>query len=95
MKIVKVVGMAVSTAKQPRLDESKLLLVRETDPTGKETGSSFIAQDTVGAGPGELAFVVEGSTARVASGDSNTPVDAVIVGILDSLTVDGKTTYRK
>jgi ethanolamine utilization protein EutN len=49
----------------------------------------------VGAGQGELVFLVDGSTARVATGDGNNPVDAAIVGILDSLSVDEKTTYRK
>lgn len=95
MKIVKVVGVAVSTEKEPRLEDSKLLLVRESDPSGKVTGSLYIAEDVVGAGEGELVLLVKGSTARVASGDSNKPIDAVIVGILDSLSVDGKITYKK
>ncbi len=95
MKIVKVVGVAVATEKEPRLEDSKLLLVREADPSGKVTGAPFIAQDAVGAGTGELVFLVEGSTARVAAGDNNKPVDAVIVGILDSLSVDDKITYQK
>ena len=95
MKIVKVVGVAVATEKEPRLEGSKLLLVRETDPSGKEVGKPYIAEDVVGAGPGELVLLVEGSTARVASGDINKPVDAVIVGILDSLSVDDKITYQK
>lgn len=95
MKICKVVGAAVSTEKEPRLDDSKLLLVKEADPAGKASGDPFIAQDVVGAGTGELVMVVCGSTARIASGDVNKPVDAVIVGILDSLSVDEKITYRK
>ena len=95
MKIVKVVGVAVSTEKDPRLEDSKLLLVQDSDPTGKSAGSPYIAQDLVGAGLGELVFLVEGSTARVASGDSSNPVDAAIVGILDSLAVDEKVTYKK
>jgi microcompartment protein CcmK/EutM len=95
MKIVKVVGTAVSTEKDPRLESTKLLLVQDADPSGKTGGIVYIAQDIVGAGQGELVFLVEGSTARVASGDSTTPVDAAIVGILDSLSLDEKTTYRK
>lgn len=95
MKIVKVVGVAVATEKEHRLDDSKLLLVREADPSGKLTGGTLIAQDVVGAGLGELVFLVEGSTARIAAGDNNKPVDAVIVGILDSLSVDDKITYQK
>lgn len=95
MKIAKVVGVAVSTEKAPRLENSKLLLVQETDPTGKPAGDIYIAQDVVGAGAGELVFLVEGSTARAATGDRDNPVDAAIVGILDSLTVNEKTTYQK
>jgi microcompartment protein CcmK/EutM len=95
MKIAKVVGVAVATEKVPRLEGSKLLLVRDADHAGKPAGSPYIAQDAVGAGQGELVLLVEGSTARIASGDSNTPVDAVIVGILDSLSMDDKVTYQK
>lgn len=95
MKIAKVVGVAVSTVKEVRLEDSKLLLVSDTDQTGKVVGSPYIAQDVVGVGPGELVVVVQGSSARVASGDKNRPVDAVIVGILDSLQFDGKTTFKK
>lgn len=95
MKIAKVVGVAVATVKESRLEDSKLLLVCDADQTGKVSGSPYIAQDVVGVGPGELVIIVQGSTARVASGDKNKPVDAVIVGILDSLQFDGKTTFKK
>jgi microcompartment protein CcmK/EutM len=95
MKIAKVVGVAVSTVKEPRLEGGKLLLVADADHTGKVSGAPYIALDIVGAGPDELVVVVEGSSARAAAGGSNTPVDAVIVGILDSLQYDGKTTFKK
>jgi microcompartment protein CcmK/EutM len=95
MKIAKVVGVAVSTVKEERLEGSKLLLVCESDQEGKTIGKPFIAQDVVGVGPDELVFIVEGSTARIAAGGNETPVDAVIVGILDSLQFDGKTTFKK
>ena len=95
MKIAKVVGVSVCTVKEPRLENSKLLLVSDADQTGKATGEPYVAQDVVGAGPDELIVVVEGSSARVAAWDENSPVDAVIVGILNSLQFDGKTTYKK
>jgi len=95
MRIAKVVGVAVSTVKVTRLESSKLLLVQDTNPTGKPFGEAYLALDAVGAGQGELVFLVEGSSARVASGDRENPVDAVIVGILDSLTVNEKFTYKK
>jgi len=95
MKIAKVVGVSVCTVKEPRLENSKLLLVSNADQTGAVTGEPYIALDVVGAGPDELVVVVEGSSARVAAWDENSPVDAVIVGILNSLQFEGKTTYKK
>ncbi|NCF69750.1 MAG: ethanolamine utilization protein EutN [Chloroflexi bacterium] len=95
MKIAKVVGVAISTVKEPRLEDSKLLLVNDADQTGKIVGTPYIAQDVVGVGPDELVIVVQGSSARVAAWDNNAPVDAVIVGILDSLQFEGRTTFRK
>ena len=95
MKIAKVVGVTVCSVKEPRLESSKMLLVCNADQTGKISGLPYIALDVVGAGPDELVVVVEGSSARVAARESNIPVDAVIVGILDSLQFDGKTTFKK
>ncbi len=95
MRIAHVVGVAVSTVKDRRLEGAKLLLVTAADPSGEPQGLPFLAQDLVGAGEGELVIVVEGSAARVAAGDANRPVDAVIVGILDSLRHDGQVTFQK
>ena len=95
MKIAKVVGVAVSTVKEVRLEGSKLLLVSETDQAGKVVGTPFIALDIVGVGPDELVIIVEGSTARVAAGGTDTPADATIIGVIDSLQFDGKTTFKK
>jgi carbon dioxide concentrating mechanism protein CcmL len=95
MKIAKVVGVTVCSVKEPRLESSKMLIVCDADQTGKVSGLPYIALDVVGAGPDELVVVVEGSSARVAARESNTPVDAVIIGILDSLQFDGKTTFKK
>jgi len=95
MRIVKVVGVAVATVKDRRLEGGKCLLVAATDSTGQEQGTPFIALDMVGAGEGELVMIAEGSSARVAAGDANRPVDAVIVGILDSLRHNGQMTYTK
>ena len=92
MRIAKVVGVAVATVKDQRLEGGKCLLVAAADPAGEAEGSPFVALDMVGAGEGEL---VEGSSARIASGDASRPVDAVIVAILDSLRHDGQMTYTK
>ena len=72
-----------------------MLLVSDTDQNGEIVGTPYIAQDIVGVGPDELVIVVQGSSARVAVWDDNKPVDAVIVGILDSLQFDGETTFKK
>jgi len=95
MRIARVVGSAVSTAKEASLVGHKLLLVREADETGKETGPVQVAVDAVGAGTGELVMVSEGSAARQTGTTGGQPVDAVIMGILDSLEVGGTVTFRK
>jgi microcompartment protein CcmK/EutM len=95
MRIAKVVGVAVATVKDQRLEGGKCLLVAASDPAGQAQGNPFVALDMVGAGEGELVMIVEGSSARVAAGDATRPVDAVIVGILDSLRHDGQMTYTK
>jgi len=95
MRIGIVVGMAVATVKDQRLEGGKCLLVAPADSAGQEQGTPFVALDMVGAGEGELVMVVEGSSARIAAGDANRPVDAVIVAIFDSLRHNGQMTYTK
>jgi microcompartment protein CcmK/EutM len=95
MRIARVVGSAVSTVKEDSLVGHKLLLVREADEEGEVTGPVLVAVDGVGAGTGELVLISEGSAARQARSTANQPVDAVIMGILDSLEVDGTVTFRK
>jgi microcompartment protein CcmK/EutM len=95
MKIAKVVGVTICTLKDPRLESSKMLIVCDANNKGEIIGEPYIAQDIVGAGPDELVVVVQGSSARMAAGDVNKPVDAAIVGILDSLQFAGETTFKK
>jgi len=95
MRIARVVGTAVSTIKESSLVGHKLLLVREADESNELIGPVFIAVDVVGAGTGELVMVSEGSAARESGTTSGQPVDAVIMGILDSLELDGTVTFRK
>jgi microcompartment protein CcmK/EutM len=73
----------------------KLLIVRDTDTAGKVTGEPYVAVDTVGSGTGDLVLVTDGSSARFTTQTTNAPVDAVIVGVIDSLEMSGKVTYRK
>ncbi len=95
MRIAKVVGVAIATVKDHRLEGGKCLLVSAADSTGEEQGNPIVALDLVGAGEGELVMIAEGSSARVAAGDINRPVDAAIVAILDSLHHNGEITYTK
>jgi microcompartment protein CcmK/EutM len=87
MILAKVVGTVVATRKDERLVSNKLLLVRGVDPRGKADGAYLVAVDTVDAGFGETVLVVSGSSARMASGMKDCPVDAAIVGIVDTVTV--------
>lgn len=84
MNLGRVVGTVVSTRKDERLVGFKLLVVRYQDPDGKEKGY-VVAVDTVDAGLRDLVLVVTGSSARMASGCQDRPVDAAIVGVIDSV----------
>jgi ethanolamine utilization protein EutN len=95
MKIARVIGSTVSTVKDPKLTGYKLLIVQHASPNNSLFGDAFIAVDTVGAGEGELVMVVEGSSARYTGKTEASAVDAVIIGILDSITVDNEIVFRK
>jgi ethanolamine utilization protein EutN len=95
MLVAKVVGSAVASVKLAALKSSKLLLVSPADGHGAVIGAPFLAVDLVGAGEGELVVVSQGSSARVAAGGNLSPVDAAIIGILDSLQIDGDVAFRK
>ena len=89
MLLARVTGTVVATRKDERLVSTKLLVVRPVDPTGKAEGSSLVAVDTVDAGVGETVLIVSGSSARMATGMKDCPVDAVIVGIVDEVSMAG------
>lgn len=95
MVIAKVTGSAVATLKHDLLKTTKLLLVSPADVKGDVTGDPFIAVDLVGAGEGELVMVSQGSSARAATGQNLSPVDAAIVGILDTLHFEESISFRK
>ncbi|HMP89753.1 MAG TPA: EutN/CcmL family microcompartment protein [Kiritimatiellia bacterium] len=95
MQLAKVVGTVVSTRKDASLEGLKFLLVRSVDEDGRETGSFLVAADAVGAGPDELVLIASGSSARQTQQTDKRPVDAVIMGIVDSWDVGDKTKYKK
>jgi microcompartment protein CcmK/EutM len=85
--LAKVVGTVVATRKDPRLVSNKLMVARSIDPKGKAEGGYVVAVDTVDAGVGETVLIVSGSSARMASGMKDCPVDAAIVGIIDTIDI--------
>lgn len=95
MNLGKVVGTVVSTRKEPVLDGIRFLLVRLVDPDGKDISAFVVAADAMGAGPGEMVLTAAGSSARQTTLTQNKPVDNVIMAIVDTWEVDGKTKYTK
>lgn len=99
MYLGKVIGSVVSTKKDGSMQGRKLLMVRPMliDPEDtskfKPGVNTIVAVDTVGAGEGELIMFAQGSSARQAQGLKTLPVDAAIVGIVDSVAVQGANTY--
>lgn len=82
-------GTVVATRKDARLQGQKLLVIKPISLDGKDESGFLIALDTVGAGANETVLVVQGSSARLAHGLKECPVDAAIVGIVDSVTATG------
>ena len=88
MILARVVGTVVATRKDPRLEGKKLIVVKPVSPEGKDEAGYLVAVDTVSAGFKERVLVVSGSSARMAEGCKDLPVDTAIVGIVDDVQVD-------
>lgn len=96
MKVGRVVGTVVSTISSPALEGRRLLLCDLLDAAGEPDGSYVICVDTVGSGAGEAVLILdEGNSARQVIGLSTAPIRAVVVGIVDQLTVDGELVLRE
>lgn len=99
MFLAKVEGSVVATKKDPSMSGRKMLLLRpqlvdEKDPTKFRPGTNtIVAVDCLGAGIGEMVMFTQGSSARLAPGMKDAPVDAVIIGIVDVVDVQGKQIY--
>ena len=99
MFLARVEGSVVATKKDPSMSGRKLLLLRpqlvdQKDPTKFRPGANtVVAVDSVGAGIGELILFCQGSSARLAPSLKDAPVDAVIVGIVNTVDVLGKEVY--
>ena len=88
MQIARVIGTVVSTQKHRKFEGAKLLLVQPLNVDDTPRGAAVLAVDGVGAGVNEKVLVVlEGRAAGEALGKKGAPVDAAIVGIIDTVTV--------
>jgi ethanolamine utilization protein EutN len=99
MFLAKVTGSVVATQKIASMIGRKLLTVEplRVDPGKRDklvtTGRTFVVVDTVGAGQGEMVLIVQGSSARMTPETEKLPVDAVIVGIVDTVNVENQTIF--
>ena len=88
MQIARVIGTVVSTQKHPKFEGAKLLLVQPVTLDDTPRGSPLLAVDSVGAGVREKVLIVlEGRAAGEALGRKGAPVDAAIVGIIDTVDI--------
>lgn len=99
MFLAKVTGSVVATQKVRSMTGHKLLIVEplRVDPATRErlvgTGRSFVVVDTVGAGLGETVLIVQGSSARLTPETEKLPVDATIIGLVDSVNVENRVVF--
>ena len=84
MIIARILGTVVSTQKDERLEGKKLLNVKPINLDGSDQSGYLVSVDTVGAGFHEKVIVVGGSSARLAEGNKDCPVDSAIIGVIDS-----------
>jgi ethanolamine utilization protein EutN len=99
MFLARVIGHVVATQKVASMTGHKLLTVEpmRVDPANREqligVGRTFVAVDLLGAGLGETVLIVQGSSARFTPETEKLPVDTLIIGIVDSVSVTGKTIF--
>jgi len=101
MFVAKVTGSVVASTKVDSMVGHKLLIVEpyRIDPSDRKrlvtTGRTFVAVDTIGSGEGEYVLIVQGSSARLTPETKTLPIDAVIIGIVDTVQVDGGTVFNR
>lgn len=95
MQIAKVRGTVVSTQKEPSLRGVKFLIVQLLDEEGRPLPKYEVAADNVGAGLDEWVLVSRGSAARQVPGSEQRPVDAAVIAIIDTVSVDYRPLYSK
>ena len=101
MFVAKVTGSLVATQKVETMRGFKLLVVEPYRLEGKarktltSTGRTFIAVDTIGAGEGEMVLLTQGSSARLTPETKNLPIDAVVIGIVDTVHIEENCVFSK
>ena len=85
MIIARIIGTVVASQKDERLSGKKLLIVKFLNLDGTDADGYTVAVDTVGAGFHEKVLVVAGSSARLAEGNKDCPIDAAIIGVIDTV----------
>ena len=85
MFLGKVIGNIWATRKHPSLKSFKLMIVQPLNSEFEKTGDPIIAVDTIGSGPGEIVYYITASEAVIPLPVDMAPVDASIVGIVDSI----------
>jgi ethanolamine utilization protein EutN len=101
MFIAQVTGSVVSTQKVSSMKGHKLLVVEPYRLEGKKrrsletTGRTFIAVDTLGAGEGDFVLIVQGSSARLTPETKELPIDAAIIGIVDTVHIGKIDVYSR
>ena len=98
MFLARVTGSVVATQKVASMTGHKLLTVEplRVDAAGgglASTGRSFVVVDTVGAGHGETVLIVQGSSARLTPETEKLPIDAVVIGLVDTVDIGGQVIY--
>ncbi len=88
MRIGRVIGNVWATRKEEGLQGLKLLIVQPIHVDGKPVNSPIVAADRIGAGIGDNVLVTSGGSSRFIMRDNPIPIDAVIIGIIDSMEVE-------
>jgi ethanolamine utilization protein EutN len=100
MFVAKVIGSIVATQKVATMTGHKLLLVEpyRIDPNDRDklvpTGRTFVTVDPLGAGVGQMVLLCQGSSARLTPETDKLPIDAVIIGLIDQVDVEGRVIFR-
>jgi ethanolamine utilization protein EutN len=90
MILAKVVGTVVTTISHPHYKNRRLLVVQPLGIDGEAPDADFIALDNTQAGIGDTVLINrEGSGARQVLNNPDACVISVIVGIVDSVFIEG------